>query len=175
MDGSNNAATSSLKRAVLDGCEHGDEICLPGQFQLTTSDADIHVFVQRRTKRDELKLLVVPEEPFRGLVEALCDMIQRVGRTISGIPQLLCSRYQRRSMDDKVDTLPSKNFLALRLTNTEPAKTPIGQVSTRVMTMQNDDVQSGGAISSMTRGAAARMAYELMSSVPPPASATTNP
>lgn len=38
-----------------------------------------------------------------------------------------------------------------------------------------ESVQSGGAISSITSGDVPRIAYELMSRVPPPASATMNP
>lgn len=54
--------------------------------------------------------------------------------------------------------IPSRNSLARRLTNTEPAK-----------------IQSGGAISSMASGEVPLMAYALISRVPPPASAIRNP
>ena len=79
IDGSNNAATSSLNGAVLDGCGlEKDEIILPRQFQLTTPDAHGHVLVEWRSERHELKLLVIPEEPLCCLVKALRDMIQGV-------------------------------------------------------------------------------------------------
>jgi len=53
---------------------------------------------------------------------------------------------------------PCRNSRARRDTKTEPAK-----------------IQSGGAISSITRGEVALIAYALISSVPPPASAIRNP
>lgn len=53
---------------------------------------------------------------------------------------------------------PSRNSLARLLTNTDPA-----------------NMQSGGAISSMESGDVPLIAYELISSVPPPASAIRKP
>lgn len=53
---------------------------------------------------------------------------------------------------------PCRNSRARRETNTEPA-----------------NIQSGGAISSITRGDVALIAYALISRVPPPASAIRKP
>ena len=73
--------------------------------------------------------------------------------------------------------LPWRNAFARRLTNTDPENTP--KIQMRILAQERRDeaadVQSGGAISSITSGAVPRIAYELISKVPPPASATRNP
>ncbi len=66
-------------------------------------------------------------------------------------------RFLRLPEEHKTNK-PSKNSLARLLTNTDPA-----------------NMQSGGAISSIESGDVPLIAYELISSVPPPASAIRKP
>ena len=105
-----------------------------------------------------LRLFLVTEQTLSRLVEALCDMFEGVGSTVLGTTQLILHRDEVAKRDSGSDIdQPSKKARALRLTNTDPAKTP-AKCEHSVRCNVNDNEQSGGAISSITRGVVPRTA-----------------
>jgi hypothetical protein len=86
-------------------------------------------------------------------------MFEGVRSTVFGTTKLILNRdeVEKQGNGSEIDQ-PSKKARALRLTNTDPAKTPAKECEHSVRYDVNDNEQSGGAISSITSGAVPRTA-----------------
>jgi hypothetical protein len=58
---------------------------LPGELELAGADPDRGVLVERGAEGDVLRLVRVPEEPLRGLVELARDVVERVRRAVPAV------------------------------------------------------------------------------------------
>lgn len=107
-----------------------------------------------------MEVFAVAEETFGCFVESFRDVIESVWCSIARVFEFAYGMINMCGDERNIllKHVPSRNSRARRDTNTDPAK-----------------IQSGGAISSITRGDAPLMAYALISRVPPPASAIKKP
>ena len=97
----------------------------PRQLQLALTDTGSKVFIERRAKLHILRLFLVTEQTFSRLVEALGDMFESVRSTVFGSTKFFFDKNElaKTGNGSEIDQ-PSKKARALRLTNTDPAKTP---------------------------------------------------
>jgi hypothetical protein len=144
-DGADRAAARGDLRA--DGVDGGGDARLEergdlraGELELARADADGAVAVERRAERDVLRLVRVPEQPLRRLVEAARDVVERVRGAVPAVRELAREERARAAGDEDragEDAWAGSGMRTCAATGV---------------------LQSGGAISSMTSGEAPRMA-----------------
>ena len=125
IDGSKSSATSAL-HGYLAWCKKHRMRISPCQLQLALTDTGSKVFIKRRAKLHILRLFLVTEQTFSRLVEALGDMFESVRSTVFRSTKFFFNRDEvakKQGNGSEIDQ-PSKKARALRLTNTDPAKTP---------------------------------------------------
>lgn len=83
MEGSKSSATSALYRCEL-GKVQWEASDIPGQFERSTTYTDNQILVEWRTERNPLDIILIAEQSFRRFVEPLGNVIDRVGRSVSG-------------------------------------------------------------------------------------------
>jgi hypothetical protein len=125
IDGSKSSATSAL-HGYLAWCKKHRMRISPRQLQLALTDTSSKVFIKRGAKLHVLWLFLVTEQTFSCLVEALGDMFESVRSTVFGSTKFFFNRdeVEKQGNGSEIDQ-PSKKARALRLTNTDPAKTPV--------------------------------------------------
>ena len=58
----------------------------PSQLELAHTNPRIGILVKWRAEMNELGLLDITEETFRGLIESLCDVVNGSIRAVFGVP-----------------------------------------------------------------------------------------
>jgi hypothetical protein len=66
----------------------------PWQFQLSTANPIVEIFIPYRTKLDVLRIAGTSETKFCGFVEAFGNLINVIWRTVTRATELRCDRVQ---------------------------------------------------------------------------------
>jgi hypothetical protein len=89
------------------------------------TDTDTGVLIKRRTKLNILRFLLITKQTLSRFVKALGDMFKGVWCAVFGTAKLIWRADEGTLPVNGVENYsPSRNARALRLTKTEPAKTP---------------------------------------------------